>query len=155
MDQATAPGEREIPFVYRRPLFWGDTDTAQIAYTGKFVDFMLEAVEAWMRAYLETDWFIQTTEEKRGGPVVHLDVDFMSPLTPKDTLEVEVRIEHAGESAVTYHCTGYGNARRLSFAGKFTSVGFDYASNAKQPLGKQTREIIENYQRACANAEAR
>lgn len=152
MDQTAT--DREIPFVYRRQLFWGDTDTAQIAYTGKFVDFMLEATEAWMRAYLGTDWFIQTTEDKRGGPIAHLEVEFLSPLTPKDALEVEVRIERAGASAITYHCTGYGNDRRLSFRGRLTSVGFDYAARAKMPLPIRTREIIEDYQRKCAAIEA-
>lgn len=150
MTEPSSSGTQSIPFLYRRTLFWGDTDTAQIAYTGKFIDFMLEAAESWMRAYLGTDWFIQTTEEKRGGPVVHLELDFMSPVTPKDTLDIEVRIEHAGESAITYQCTGYTEGRRLSFRGKFTSVGFDYASGAKQPIPARTREIIKDYQRKCA-----
>ena len=48
---------RKVPFTYRREIFWGDTDTARIVYTGKFADYILEAVEAWMRAYLGTDWF--------------------------------------------------------------------------------------------------
>lgn len=154
MDRSAPAEPQDAPFVYRRAIFWGDTDTAQIAYTGKFVDFMMEAAEAWMRAYLGTDWFVQTTEDKRGGPVVHLEVDFMSPLTPKDELEVEVRIDRAGENAITYHCTGYGSGRRLSFRGKFTSVGFDYASRTKQPISDETRAIIEDYQRACRTAEA-
>ena len=142
--------DAEIPFVYRRPIFWGDTDTAQIAYTGKFVDFMLEAAEAWMRAYLDTDWWRMCTIEKRGGPVVHLDVDFISTLTPQDELEVEVRISHLGESAITYHCTGYASGRRLSFRGSFTSVGFDYASRKKQPQTDRVREIVTAYQAKCA-----
>lgn len=154
MSEPSSPDAQNIPFVYRRTLFWGDTDTAQIAYTGKFVDFMLEAAESWMRAYLGTDWFVQTTEEKRGGPVVHLELDFMSPLTPKDTLNIEVRIERAGDSSITYGCTGYAAGRRLCFRGKFTSVGFDYASGAKQPLPARTREIIEDYQTKCAAVAA-
>lgn len=154
MDQTSSPHASEVPFIYRRQLFWGDTDTARIAYTGKFADFMLEAAEAWMRAYLGTDWFIQATEEQRGGPVVHLEIDFMSPLTPRDVLEIEVRIEHAGETSITYGCTGFANGDRLSFRGKFTSVGFDYAANAKQPLPERTRAIIEDYRQKCAAAEA-
>ena len=154
MDQHQTVQETPIPFVYRRQIFWGDTDTAQIVYTGKFADFMLEAAEAWMRVYLSADWFIQATEQNRGGPVVHLEVDFMSPLTPKDTLEVEVRIARAGETSITYHCTGYGNDRRLSFRGQFTSVGFDYGSAQKQPLPQRSRDIIADYQIKCEAADA-
>ena len=154
MTQPSSPSEQSIPFVYRRTLFWGDTDTAQIAYTGKFIDFMMEAAESWMRAYLGTDWFVQTTEDKRGGPVVHLELDFMSPVTPKDTLDIEVTIEHAGETAITYQCTGYAAGRRLCFSGKFTSVGFDYVSGSKQPLSERTRKIIAEYQEKCAALSA-
>lgn len=153
MVQPLSTANDEFPFVYRREIFWGDTDTARIVYTGKFADFMLEAAEAWMRAYLGADWFTQATEQGRGGPVVHLDIDFMSPVTPKDVLEVEVRITHMGDTAITYQCTGYGNDRRLSFRGKFTSVGFDYASNRKQPLTQETRNIIEDYQTRCEAAD--
>ncbi len=150
MSETTSAAEPEIPFVYRRPVFWGDTDTAQIAYTGKFVDYMLEAAEAWMRAYLDTDWWQMLMKEQRGGPVVHLEIDFMSPITPQDALEVEVRIQHLGTSAITYHCTGYGSDRRLSFRGSFTSVGFSYKNSAKQPWPDDARKIIEAYQADCA-----
>ena len=153
MDHSTASAANEIPFVYRRRLFWGDTDTARIAYTSRFLDFMLEAGEAWMRTYLGTDWFIDTSEHERGSPIVHLEMDFMSPLTPKDALEVEVRIERAGETSITYHCTGYGNDRRLSFRGRFTSAGLHYASGERLSLPHRTREIIEDYQAKCAAAK--
>ena len=153
MEQHQTGNETPIPFVYTRPIFWGDTDTAQIAYTGRFVDFMMEAAESWMRVYLGADWFVQATEMKRGGPIAHLEMDFMSPLTPKDLLEVEVRIPRAGETSITYECTGYGNDRRLSFRGRFTSVGFEYASGTKKPLPQEWRDSIAEYQQRCVGVD--
>jgi len=143
---------RQAPFTYRREIFWGDTDTARIVYTGKFADFILEAVEAWMRAYLGTDWFVQTVEEGRGGPIVHLEIDFMSPLTPKDGLEVDVFIEKFGTAAITYSCVGYSSERRLSFRGKLVTVGYSYVEGRKQPLTEEMRQILRDYQDACGPA---
>ena len=143
------PASPKPPFTYRRDIFWGDTDTARIVYTGKFADFILEAVEAWMRAYLGTDWFVQTVDEDRGGPIVRLEIDFMSPLTPKDGLEVDVFIEDVGTAAITYRCVGYTSERRLSFSGKLVSVGYNYAEGRKQPLTDDMRKILQDYQDAC------
>ena len=140
---------QKAPFTYRRDIFWGDTDTARIVYTGKFADFILEAVEAWMRAYLGTDWFVQTVDEDRGGPIVHLEIDFFSPLTPKDGLEVDVFIEEFGTAAITYRCIGYTSGRRLSFRGKLVSVGYNYGEGKKQPLTDEMRKILQDYQDAC------
>ncbi|MGI9415715.1 MAG: acyl-CoA thioesterase [Hyphomicrobiales bacterium] len=146
-----ASNDHAAPFTYRREIFWGDTDTAQIVYTGRFADFMLEAVESWMRAYLGTDWFKQTVDEGRGGPIVHLEIDFMSPLTPKDGLEVDVFIEDFGTAAITYLCAGYTSDRRLSFRGKLVTVGYSYRQGKKQPLTQDMRRILQDYQEACAS----
>jgi len=146
MSQSATP---QAPFTYRRDIFWGDTDTARIVYTGKFADFILEAVEAWMRAYFGTDWFVQAVDEERGGPIVRLEIDFMSPLTPKDGLEVDVFIENLGTAAITYRCIGYTSKRRLSVSGKLVSVGYSYAEGRKQPLTDEMRKILQDYQGAC------
>ncbi len=34
-----------IPLTLRRRMHWGDSDTAQIRYTSKFVDWAIEAIE--------------------------------------------------------------------------------------------------------------
>ncbi len=151
-----APERREgerLPFTHTRPIFWQDTDAARIVYTGRFVDYMLEAAEAFMRAYLGQDWFIQTVDQGSGGPVVHLDIDFVSPLTPRDMLEVEVYVERVGRTSVTYAVRGYGSGRRLSFTGRFVSVRVSYERRRSIPLDDDVRAILEDYRARCPAPE--
>ena len=39
----------QVPFVHRRVPTWGETDGARIVYTVRFVDYAMDAIEAWFR----------------------------------------------------------------------------------------------------------
>jgi len=141
---------RPVPFVWQRPIFWGDTDAARIVYTGKFTDYMFEAIEAWMRAYLDTDWFIQTVDEHRGGPIAKLDFEFFSPLTPRDTLDLSVYLDRIGSSSVTFRVEGHADqGERHCFTGRCVTVGFDYEKGAAMAISPERRAIMEAYREAC------
>ncbi len=139
----------EIPFTYRREIFWGDTDAARIVYTGRFVDYMFEAAESWMRAYIGTDWFTQTVDEERGGPIAHMEFDFFARVSPRDTLSLEVLLDRIGDASLTFQVDGYANGEILAFTGQFVTVGFDYKAKAKLAISPERRAIMESYKAAC------
>jgi acyl-CoA thioesterase FadM len=141
--------DNAIPFTYVRSIFWGDTDTAQIVFTGKFLDYMFEAMESWMRAYTGSDWFIQTVDEKRGGPIAHLDLDFHSQVTPRDTLHIKVFLDRIGATSVAFRVEGYANGETHAFTGRCVTVGYDYVSGEKMPISDARRKVMEAYQAAC------
>ncbi len=141
--------ETEIPFTYRRAIFWADTDAARIVYTGRFLDYMFEAIESWMRAYIGTDWFLQTVDEKRGGPIAHVDLDFHAQVSPRDTLDLRVFLERVGSTSVTFRIEAYANATTHAFTGRCVSVGYDYEAGGKMPISSERRQIMEDYQKAC------
>ena len=134
------------PFVYRREIFWGDTDTALIVYTGRFVDYALEAIESWYRTHLDTDWYRLNVDRKIGTPFVHVEMDFVSPLTPKDQLAVEVRVDHLGTSSLGFRVFGYANDDRLSFRGHMVCAFIDIATKSKIPIPDEFRDRIAAYQ---------
>ena len=134
------------PFVYRREIFWGDTDTALIVYTGRFVDYALEAIESWYRVHLDTDWYRLNVDRKIGTPFVHVEMDFVSPLTPKDRLAVEVRVDHMGTSSLGFRVLGYANEERLSFRGHMVCAFIDIATKSKIPIPEAFRDRIAAYQ---------
>lgn len=140
--------DRELPFVYRRDIFWGDTDTALIVYTGRFVDYALEAIESWFRAYLGTDWYQLNVDRKMGTPFVHVDIDFVSPLTPRDHLGVAVRVERLGTSSLGFRIEGYANEERLSFRGHLVCAFVDITTMSKIPIPDEYRDKIAAYQAA-------
>lgn len=142
------PTEAPAPFTYRREIFWGDTDTALIVYTGRFLDYALEAIEAWFRATLGTDWYAMNVDLGIGTPYVHVDIDFVSPLTPRDVLEVRVHVARVGKSSLGFSVAGYANGERLSFRGNLVSAFVNIRSMEKIPIPEDFRAKIVAYREA-------
>jgi 4-hydroxybenzoyl-CoA thioesterase len=118
--QETSPW---TPFVHRRIVVWGDTDPAAIVYTGRFLDFMLEAIEALMRERIGADWYRMTLDEKTGTPFVNVGLDFRSPVTPREPLDTRVVVSRVGRTSVTCAVRGSGaESAVLKFTGSATFV---------------------------------
>jgi acyl-CoA thioesterase FadM len=118
--QETSPW---TPFVHRRIIVWGDTDPAAIVYTGRFLDFMLEAIEALMRERVGADWYRMNVDEKIGTPFVNVGLDFKNPVTPREPLDIRVLVARVGRSSVTFAVQGSGaESGVLKFTGSATFV---------------------------------
>ncbi len=123
MNSPSPPTANWTPFVHRRDIFWGDTDPAKIAYTGRFSDFLLEAIESFYRDRLGTDWYAITMDEDLGTPFVHMEFDFKSPVTPREPLAITVLVEKFGRSSVNYVVRAHGAVtRELRFTAAATNV---------------------------------
>jgi acyl-CoA thioesterase FadM len=137
-----AAGEA-LPFVHRRTITWGDTDPARMAYTGRFPDFMLEAIEAWFRARLDTDWYRLNVDEGMGTPFVNLAMDFKSPVTPREAVDIAVRLARVGTSSLSFAVEAHGaDTRRLCFTGTATCVFVDAKQLKPIPIPDKYRERI-------------
>lgn len=111
------------PFVHRRTVVWSDTDPAKIVYTGRFLDFMLEAIEALLRERLGVDWYRMNVDEKIGTPFVNVGLDFKSPVTPREPLDIRVLVSRVGHSSVMFAVQGNGaDSGVLKFTGSATFV---------------------------------
>ncbi len=107
--------------MHHRRIAWWDTDAARIAYTVRFPQFCMEAIEAWFIDRLGTDWYA-LNESGRGTPFVHLSIDFRSPLTPRDALATTVALARAGGSSLEFRVTGRASEEQLVFDGRFVCV---------------------------------
>ena len=66
---------------------WGDCDPAKIAYTARLPWFALDAINAWWEDRLGGDgWFQMELDRNVGTPFVHMSMDFLAPVTPRDRL---------------------------------------------------------------------
>jgi len=111
------------PYVHRRSIVWGDTDTAHIVYTGRFLDFLLEAIEAFMCARVGCDWYRLNVEEKMGTPFVNVGLDFKSSVTPREGLDTRILVAQVGKSSVRVAARGTGaESGTLRFTGTATFV---------------------------------
>jgi 4-hydroxybenzoyl-CoA thioesterase len=121
--------EAAAPFVHRRRILWGETDAARIAYTARFLDFAMEATEAWFRERLGAGWYELNLDHGVGTPFVHASLDFRSPLTPRDELETTVLLARLGGSSLRFAVTGRAEGgRRLVYEGTLVCAFVDPAA---------------------------
>lgn len=114
----------EIPGTIRvsRTVAFGDCDPAGIAYTRRLFDYCLEAIdEAWKYVLDGKGWYELSTDHDRGTPFVNITMDFTGPVTPRDTLDLIVRLSRVGQSSITFEVSAR-QAGRDCFKGIFTSV---------------------------------
>ena len=126
-------GNRAFPFVHARRVRWGESDPARIVYTARFLDFAMDAIEAFFQDRLGAGFYELNLDHGIGTPFVHVELDFRSPLTPRDTLETEVRLVRLGGSSVTFAVAGRAGGR-LAFEGKLVSAFVDITGATMKPV---------------------
>ena len=137
------------PFVHRLTPTWGDADAARMIYTGRFPDFALRAIDAWMLEKVGADFYRMNVDWRVGTPFVHLECDFRSPATPRDTLLITVAVAKVGASSLAFKVAGTIEADgRLCFEGRFVCVCVDadaqsHAGARPMPLDPRIRDAAE------------
>jgi 4-hydroxybenzoyl-CoA thioesterase len=121
-------------FVHHRAIVWADSDPAGIAYTGRFPNFALEAIEAWCADRLGLDWLQMHRQLGGGTPFVHLDMDFRTSLRPGDALATTVALRKAGRSSLEFAVTGRLADGTVSFEGRFVCAFVDDATRRSRPI---------------------
>jgi acyl-CoA thioesterase FadM len=124
---------KAYPFVHARRIRWGEADPARIAYTARFLDFAMDAIEAFFTDRLDASFYEFTVDHGWGSPFVHVELDFRSPVTPRDTLATEVRIAKLGGSSVTFAVTGRVG-ERVCYTGKLVCAFVEAKGAAMKPI---------------------
>lgn len=130
-----------MTFVHTRRISWADTDPARIAYTGRFLDFALQAVEAWFEATIGESFYTLNVDHGIGTPFVHASLEFRSPLTPRDTLDSEVRLERLGGASLRFAVIGRVG-ERVAFEASLVCCCVDAASMTPMRIPDAWRERI-------------
>ncbi len=122
---------------------WGDCDPAMIAYTARLPAFALEAIDAWYEHHLGgVGWYQLNLDRNVGTPFVHLNLDFVSPVTPRHRLECRTWPVRLGETSITFRVDGYQNGVKC-FSGTFVSVFVVAREFRKAPPPEDIRAVIE------------
>jgi acyl-CoA thioesterase FadM len=138
------PPNRAYPFVHTRRIRWGESDPARIAYTARFLDFAMDAIEAFFTDRLGASFYEFNVDMGSGTPFVRVELDFRSPVTPRDTLETAVRIAKLGGSSVTFLVTGRVGDR-VAYEGRLVCA-FVETTGARMkpiPIPPAFRETLE------------
>lgn len=137
-------GVSRFPFLHLRRVRWGDSDPARIAYTARFGDFAMEAIEAFFQDRLGAGFYELNLDHGIGTPFVRVELDFLSPLTPRDTLEMEVRLPKLGGSSAHFALTGRVG-ERVAFTARLVCacVALDGAAMKPIPWPPRFRALLE------------
>jgi len=110
------------PFVVRRRVRWGECDPAGVVYTGKFVDYMLAAVNLFYANLVESDYRTFLKSQGVGTPCRGLDMDFRGALWPEDEFLMRVRVRELRRASFDMQVDGYQESGREIFVGRFTGI---------------------------------
>jgi acyl-CoA thioesterase FadM len=135
------------PFVHRRKISWSDTDSAQIVYTVRVLEFAMEAIEAWWQSTLGVSWYEMVVDRGTGGPWVHFDADIVAPLTPKFQIESRVFVERVGRTSLSFRVEGTRSDGVESFRAHLTTVFVEHTTNKPVRIPEDLRGPIEAYVR--------
>lgn len=138
------------PYIHRRGINWSDTDAAQIVYTVRFLDYVMEAIEGWWRTVVGTSWFEMNVDRNIGTPVVNVNLDFKAPLTPRNELRLTVLVERAGRASITFNVAGDRDDGVRSFIARLTCCATDNKEMKSVAIPTEWRERIEDYMARCA-----
>ena len=140
------------PFVHRIAVTWADMDAAAIAYTGRFSYWALEAIEMFMRERIAADWYEISIDRQIGTPFVNMNINFRSPVTPRERLQIEVIVTNTGESAVTCQLVARGDkTNKYRFDAEATFVFANNHPMKRIPIPEEFAERLRQEQ-ACAAA---
>jgi 4-hydroxybenzoyl-CoA thioesterase len=133
-------------FVQVRRVPWGDADPAGSVYLANVSRYCMEAVEQWFLDRLGIDWYQLTVDRRIGTPFVHAELQFSSPATPRDILNVTVAVEKVGRSSVLFRVIGsvQGGAGRCCWEGRFTCVFIDATTLRPISIPEEFRASLEH-----------
>ena len=141
------PTENSPDFVDSRKLNWGDMDSGRMAYTGRFLDWVVEAVEHWFTDFFEMDWYDLNEDLGYGTPFRQATLSFQDMLTPRDVLETEVRVTSVGDRSINFFIEAYGvskaRGRRLCFTCQCTIVFVNFANGTGISIPPEFRAKLE------------
>jgi len=121
---------------------WGDCDPAKIAYTARLPWFALDAINGWWEEKLDGDgWFQMELDRNVGTPFVRLEMDFLSPVTPRHPLVCHVWPVRLGETSITFRVDAEQDGK-LCFSSRSVGVFTIADEFRKQPPPDDIREIV-------------
>lgn len=138
-------------YEYRRRPAWSETDPAQIVYTARFTDYVLEAIEGWFSYVVGRNWYQLHTDLGLGTPFVRLEMDIQKPLTPKHELIMPVLVEKLGNASLGFYVVGNRDATDISFTARFVCCMVDSETMQATRIPDEIRARIQAYIDACGS----
>ena len=134
-------------YVTTRRVGFGQCDPAGFVFYPRFLDFVHEAEEDWLRDALDWPFERSVRELRRGLPVVKAEVDWHAPSRQGDVLEIAVSVAEVGTASLRldfeFQCGGQARA-----SVRLVVVQMDLDTGRPVPIGGELRERLERFRAA-------
>jgi acyl-CoA thioesterase FadM len=142
----------EAPLVVRRHVKWGEVDYARVAYTGKFLDWVLESAEVWFKRTAGESWAQFNGKRGISLPAMGCSLDFHYVLRPDDRLDMTVLLERLGRSSHTLRIVARNQDGVHCFDGEVTFAAVDFTTAKSVPMPEEIKQRFAAYKAACEGA---
>ena len=138
----------ERPFTVRRRVKWGDTDAAGVVYTPRFVDYVLEGVEAFNAWLLGGPPYLKRVEHGFDTPIKAMSFEFNRGLYPDDQVDIRVHILELRTRTYDMALEGWSLEGENVFRSKVTPIILPGDKERRSvPIPDFFRELLETYRR--------
>lgn len=153
------PATEEIisdePLIIRRVVRWGECDPAGIAYTPRFLDYVVSAHEVFISLMLGGPIHLLKDELSVDFPVRGVEIDFRSTLPLDQQFDMDVRVGEIRSRTFDLHITACKVASEgkrvgpIAFTARISPVTVDHETRAAVALPEELKSRIAAY--AAAN----
>jgi acyl-CoA thioesterase FadM len=139
----------DAPVVVRRYVKWGEVDFARVAYTGKFLDWVLESAEAWFKHTMGESWAGFNAKRGITLPAMGCSLDFYYMLKPDDEINMTVLLERIGRSSHSLKIVARNQDGVHCFDGTLIMAAVDPATAKSVPMPDELKQKMIAYKAAC------
>jgi 4-hydroxybenzoyl-CoA thioesterase len=134
------------PFVVHRRVRWGDCDPAGVVYTGRFPEYVLDAVSLFFRDLGGEPWHLYAERIGVDTPCKALSFEFSHALWPEDEFDMSVSV-----AAIRTRSFDLGvSARRadgiIAFTATFSPVCISRTERRAVAIPEALRRALESRQ---------
>lgn len=144
--RAGHPAEALPGRVFRtsRTVLFGDCDSGGIVYTPRVAHFVAEAAMAFVSERIGTSVGRHAMRTGVWPPARVLNIEFLSPMTYDDRLDIEVEVEHVGESSFSLQVRARKQDRSLTFQARLVQVCVSAETMRPMSLPDDLRAKLES-----------
>lgn len=135
------------PFTVRRRIRWGDCDPAGVVYTGRFVEYLLGAVDLFSRHAFGGLRSAFVNGLGVDTPCKGLSLDFHVALAPDDTVDIVLEVARIGEHSWDLEASARLPDGRTAFRGRFSPICIHLEPRRKAPIPPALRARLERHAR--------
>ena len=129
-------------YIYKTKIRLHDTDAAGILFFSHQFEIIHDAYECVLE---KIGFGFANLIRKRSFflPIVHAECDYKAPLFVGDKIEVQVVVEHIGETSFTFAYQIFNDKKNLVGTGKTVHVTVNKKTHKKIPLPPAMRSAIQ------------